>query len=962
MRVPGATYRLQLNRRFGFAQAREIAQYLRDLGISDCYASPVFKAGPQSTHGYDVCGFDQVSSHLGNREEFKQWCTHLRQVGLGLLVDMVPNHMGADLANAWWFDVLEKGPESAYAGWLDINWQPLEPNLQGRVLLPVLEDCYAKILEAGKLKLVFEDGGFAVAYYDRRFPLCASSYVDILSCLDSVEKIPQLARNLKALLKSISLALCRHPHADVQLGKIKRQLALWAGQSEPFRQSLASRLQRLNGTAGQPASFDALDGILRRQHYRLAFWRVGSEQINYRRFFDVTELVSVRMELPEVFQATHAMLFALLKQGWVTGLRIDHPDGLWNPKEYLDRLQTAPGAPLYIVAEKILNGDELLPPDWPVAGTTGYDFLSRLNGVFVARANALAFDALYREFTGCDSDLASLIYQSKSNILQKSLISELDALADCLKRIASATRYGQDFTLSQLKSAVQGLVAGFPVYRTYITEHTRDISPVEAEYVKRAVAIAKKRSPDLEEAVFDFIGSLLLLELPRDLTGSTNPGDAPIRDPEKPRDPDCAGLPSLTAQSKCRQFVMKFQQLTGPVMAKGLEDTAFYNFNRLLSLNEVGGDPDAFGYDVDSFHQHNLIKAQRWPHSLLATATHDTKRGEDARARINVLSEMPFEWRAAVTRWNRMNAPQKPSVRGQPAPDANDEYMLYQTLVGAWTADAQTAAGMKSFRDRVRAYMLKAIREAKRHTAWAEPDRAYEEATTQFVDAVLSDVEPNLFLDDFRPFQESIAFFGQFNSLSQVLLKMTSPGVPDFYQGTELWDFNLVDPDNRRPVDYSLRRALLNELKERARQDAGDLAFLHHLLDEWQTGEIKLFLIWRTLQFRRQHRELFDHGSYVPLRAAGAQRAHLCAYARVWKDETAIIVAPRLPVTLAAGTLRAPLGPEIWSDTFLQLLDFDSGTRYRNVLTGEEVFTSPDGTEMRLGQVLGAFPVALLAT
>jgi (1->4)-alpha-D-glucan 1-alpha-D-glucosylmutase len=778
-RVPTATYRLQFNREFTFGQAQEILDYLKDLGIRDCYASPLFRAGAQSTHGYDICCFEELNPSLGGLDGFRQFAAAARERGLGLLLDMVPNHMGSALTNQWWVDVLKHGPGSKYAQFFDIDWDPPTRGLRNKVLLPVLEDHYWQVLKSGKLRVAEENGEFAIAYHDHKFPIAPES---------------------KASLK--------HLHQ-----------------------------------------------LLDEQHYRLAYWRIGPHEINYRRFFDVTELVSLRMQRPEVFEATHKLLFQLIDEGLVTGLRIDHPDGLWNPKEYFERLQKR--GPIYVAAEKILTADEPLPSDWAVDGTTGYDFLNRLNGIFVDQRNESAMTRIYQEVTGCTDDFQSIAYASKKKVLAASFQSEINALAHRLKKLPR----GRDFTLQDLRAAITETAAAFPIYRTYTTE-SDDPDP---QYVPAAI----------DNPALEFVRDVLLLKIPE------------------------------------REWVMKFQQLTGPVMAKGLEDTAFYNYNRLLSLNEVGGSPEKFGVSIEEFHRYNIEKQKRWPHSLLATATHDTKRGEDLRARLNVLSEMPHEWREVVSRW----------MQSTSAPTPNDQYLLFQTLVGAWNDPED------GFVDRVCAFMTKAMHEAKAHTNWTDPNTEYERATLDFVKRLLAAENP--WWKDFEAFHSRVAFFGRYNSLSQLLLKMTSPGVPDFYQGTELWDFTLVDPDNRRPVDYRVRRELLARLKESSPEES------------------KLFVIWRTLNFRDANLELFEQGAYVPIETTSK---HLCAFAREWRGRRVIVATPRLIYGLCGGKLVAPLGP-VWGDAALQT----EIKNFENVFTGERVTTN------RVADILKTFPITLLA-
>jgi len=967
-RVPTATYRLQFNREFTFQHAVEIADYLRDLGISDCYASPLFRATPQSTHGYDICGFGEINPALGGIDQFARFASRFRELGLGLLLDMVPNHMGADLSNAWWVDVLERGEWSAYAKWFDIDWRRGAAGAPGKVLLPVLEDHYAKVLEAGKLKLVFDAGAFGVAYYDRKIPLAPRSAARILR--DALAHSPAGApptdamRNVEGFIDVLGRADGAGSSQPAELSKVKEQLAHWVQSSVEFRTPLTKTIDEINGAPGNPRSFDRLHAILQEQHYRLVYWRLGPAEINYRRFFDIPELVSLRMELPEVFDATHALVLDLIRKGDVTGLRIDHPDGLWDPRQYFERLQSAirqeagscespqlaadrgaaekspagaPRAPFYILAEKILSGDEQLPGDWPVAGTTGYDFLNQVNGLFVNRAHRENLDAFYREFAERPPGWSfyRLVNHSKKRILQSSMASDLESLARLLERIASQTRYGLDFAPRQIQLALTEVIAAFPVYRTYVTEQSTKLSWVEKDCVAQAVRDAGLWNPALDPAVLSFLDALLRLQPLPDL--------------------DSDGI------RLCREFAMHFQQLTSPAMAKGLEDTAFYNYNRLVSLNEVGGDPETFGIGINEFHGHTTQRAQHWPHSLLATATHDTKRGEDIRARINVLSEIPGEWRRIVTAWRDLNADKKAVLDGQLAPDHNDEYLIYQMLIGAWDPATKSPEGLSRFGERIANYMLKAIKEAKVHTSWTEPNSAYEEATRHFIEMLLMPSEGNAFLEGFRPFQRKLAFFGHFNSLAQVLLKMVAPGVPDFYQGTELWDLNLVDPDNRRPVDYAPRRALLNQLKELLSCENPDLpALLKRLLDETETGQVKLYLIWRVLNFRREHRDLFDHGEYVPLIAVGTKKEHVCAFARRFKGEEVIAIAPRLVLRLANGLEKPPIGKEIWEQTFLPVPAGKGGPTFRNILSGETVAVSDPAKGIAVAEALKLFPVALL--
>jgi (1->4)-alpha-D-glucan 1-alpha-D-glucosylmutase len=979
-RTPSATYRLQLNRGFTFSDARDLVPYLRELGVSDCYASPVFLACAGSSHGYDVCDHARLNPELGGEPEFDRFAEALRSNGMGLILDVVPNHMGvAGAANAWWADVLENGPGSAYAPFFDIDWRPVNPDLENKVLLPLLEDQYGRVLEAGKIRLGYEDGAFFLGYHETRLPVAPCTYPVVLEhCLPcrsgDLGEGHEHVRELQSVLTALRYLPARTEHSPakvVERGRekevIKRRLAALYGASLAVRATLDAAVASFNGVPGDPRSFDLLDDLIDRQAYRLAYWRVAADEINYRRFFDVNELAAIRIELPEVFHSTHQLLFRLLAEGKATGLRIDHPDGLRDPTAYflqlqhnyllararaalpeddpdelnrgLERRLTAVGRdgpwPLYVVAEKILAEGEPLPQDWAVDGTTGYDFLNAVNGLFVATDNRDAFDRIYRQFTRSAAEFEQTVNAAKKMTMLVSMASEINALAHQLDRIAERNRRYRDFTLNSLTFAVREIIACLRVYRTYITGPGR-VPPRERQFIEAAVEGAKRRNPRTAEAIFDFVGDTLLLRNVEDF-------------PEADR-------PRLV------EWAMKFQQLTGPVMAKGVEDTVFYTYNRLASLNEVGGCPDHFGVSAAEFHRHNEERLRRWPHAMLATSTHDTKRSEDVRARLNVLSELPHEWQAALARWARLNAAKKTVAEDEPAPDRNDEYTLYQALLGAWEAGPGDPA-FAPFRERIAAYMEKATKEAKVHTSWINPNEEYDAAVRDFVGRVLPDTADDPFLADLLAVQRRVAFFGYFNSLSQVLLKLTCPGVPDTYQGTELWDFSLVDPDNRRPVDYRVRRELLADLRESIERAGPDLVPLaRELLAALPDGRIKLYLTYRTLHFRRCEEELFAQGSYLPLEATGARRENACAFARCLGGRAVVVVVPRLVVRLTSGVERSPLGAEVWDNTWLFLPPRLADRCYRNLYTGEVLTArSPDGMPgLPLASVLGQFPVALL--
>lgn len=993
VRVPRATYRLQFTPAFTFEHARTLVDYLDQLGISDLYASPIFKARPGSTHGYDIFDYGALNPELGGEVGFNALASELEQRNMGLLLDIVPNHMGIGAAgNEWWSDVLENGPSSNYARYFDISWNPVKPELENKVLLPVLEDQYGVTLESGRLRLQYDDGAFFLVYGDYTFPIAPRTYRLILGPTLAFlsGRLPESDENLQEL-QSILTALTYLPprteHDPVKIAErnrerqvIKRRIASLYQSNEPFRDALARTIVELNGEVGKPHTFDRLDELIEAQAYRTAFWRVAAEEINYRRFFDINTMAAIRVELPEVFEDTHRLVLKLAADDKVTGFRVDHPDGLWNPTDYFIKLQaevlerhidhrvgpseaeraalqwvshaTAEAAqrrgqphplggkcwfPFYVVAEKILSADETLPHNWAIYGTTGYDFMNSVNGLFVDSHNEKAFTRIYEQFIGERSRYSQIVHSSKQTIMLTALSSEINSLSHELERIAEKNRHYRDFTLNGLTVAIREVVAALSVYRTYVDAERGVVPARDEQFIRAAAERAKQRNRRMPAALFDFVCNTLLLGTLDDFAPAEHPAIA--------------------------NFVMRFQQVTGPVMAKGVEDTAFYIYNRLASLNEVGGDPARFGCSTDEFHQQNADRYRGWRYSLLATSTHDSKRSEDVRARINVLSEMSAEWRATLSHWRRMNVSKKTAVGGELAPDHNDEYLLYQTLIGAWPSGAKRD-DLAPFRDRIEAYMEKATKEAKVHTNWINPNPAYDRAVRDFVRRLLTGRARDSFLTSLMTFAERVAYFGRYNSLSQTLLKLTSPGVPDFYQGTELFDYSLVDPDNRRPVDYALRRSLLLEVVEQARNAGPDLPkYVRHLTEDDRVGKSKLYLIQRVLDFRRHHPELFRDGRYEPLAARGAQAEHVCGFARSLGDQTFIAVAPRLVFGLLRGEERAPLGLGTWSDTWIPEPSGSDTGQWKDILTGLTVPTVPceDGVPgLRLSQVLSSFPVAVL--
>jgi (1->4)-alpha-D-glucan 1-alpha-D-glucosylmutase len=918
---------------------------------------------------------------LGTEEEFQGLCGDLQQHGMGQIMDFVPNHMCIDTCdNAWWRDVLENGPSSPYAYFFDIDWEPVKQELRNKVLLPFLGDQYGTVLERGELRLVFEEGAFSIHYFDAWFPVEPTTYLKILEHrLERLEELQTSDAPSRLELLSIITALQHLPATTEQdpdkreeryreKDIVKRRLMQLCGESPAIGRFIAENVLTFNGVKGEPASFDLLDGLLGEQAYRLSFWRVATEEINYRRFFDINSLGAIRMEDPAVFRETHALLLRFIREGKVTGVRVDHVDGLYDPSSYLRRLQKgcfvqlglAEGAlegaeveeaeqefasaydeavtsdpdfkPFYVVGEKILLKGEQLPKEWPVFGTTGYDFLNALNGVFIDTENAKVFDRIYDKFIQESVVFPEAVYEKKKLVMQVTMSGEINTLGHYLNTISEKDRLTRDFTLNSLTRAIKEVIACFPVYRAYTNSWT--IRDGDARYIEAAVAKAKRKNPAISSSLFDFLRDILLLRFP--------------------------GHATEADRMEWLNFVMKFQQITGPVMAKGAEDTAFYVCNRLVSLNEVGGTPDRFGTTLEAFHGQNLERLKSFPHALIGSSTHDTKRGEDVRARISVLSEIPGKWRKALAVWSQLNKRKKGTIDGRPVPDRNEEYLFYQTLVGAWPVGPIEQGSLGFFRARIREYMVKAVREAKINSSWINPNIPYEETLAAVIDAILADGPGNPFLAEFTLFQGLIARWGAFTSLAQTLLKIASPGIPDFYQGTELWDLNLVDPDNRRPVDFRSRVKALVELELRE-AEVGPRKLIRELLLQWEDGRIKLYLTCKALSCRRENRELFERGEYLPLEAQGARARHICAFARRMNGKGVMAVAPRFMATLVPEPDKVPCGDGVWGDTILVLPE-GSGTTYRNILTNGMVATVERSGRpvLPLAELFADAPVAFL--
>ncbi len=987
LRIPVSTYRLQFNSLFRFSNAREILPYLHRLGISDIYSSPYFKAREGSLHGYDILDQNSLNPEIGTEEDFDALAGELERWDIGQILDIVPNHMCIEgQGNAFWMDVLENGPSSPYACFFDINWHPVKKELENKVLIPILGDQYGTVLENGELCLSFEEGSFFVYYYDHKLPVIPKTYSSILThCIDELEQELTASAPQYQELMSIVTALRHLPPTTEQNSErvaerhrekevIKRRLWSLYENSSAIREFIDRNVSVFNGIRSDPRSFDHMDTLLQQQVYRISHWRVATEEINYRRFFDINSLGAIRVEDPVVFEETHRLIFSLVATGKISGLRIDHTDGLHDPEDYLKRLQAAcflqmygdtpdmqppteegdEGAesavlekyeqivaaspaykPFFIIGEKILLKSEKLPEGWPVFGTTGYDFTNQVNGLFVDTSNAKAFETLYARFMRHRIDFHDAVYEKKKLVMQVAMSSEINTLGHYLNRISEQSRHTRDFTLNSLIKSIVEVIAFFPVYRTYTNSF--EVTERDHQYIESAINRGKRQNPAISASEFNFIRDVLSLQFPENMIVEHKQG--------------------------WLNFVKRFQQITGPVMAKGVEDTAFYLYNRLVSLNEVGGSPERFGISLEAFHGQNIERCKSRPLAMLATSTHDTKRSEDVRSRINVLSEIPDKWREGLSRWSRQNRRIKMIVDGKPTPSRNEEYLLYQTLVGTWPFCNLDDEEFTEFRTRIKEYMLKAMREAKVHTSWISPNSLHEDAALYFIDSILKDSSHNNFLPDFESFQKLTAACGIFNSLSQALLKISSPGIPDFYQGNELWDFSLVDPDNRRPVDYPLRNTLLNDLL-RKETDSGLMQTAREVVATRCDGRIKLFMTCKALNFRREQRALFESGRYLPLTVEGEFSEHVCAFERSINGKSVMVVVPRFCSRLLSDVSALPLGGDVWRDTRV-LQPFDIATsRYRNIFTGEilalDQLVNDGGLSLALGNILSVFPVALL--
>ncbi len=877
-RVPISTYRLQLNGAFTFEDAAKTAAYLKDLGISHVYCSPYLQAAPGSMHGYDVVDHQKVNEELGGEEGHQKFCSRLHDLGMGQVLDIVPNHMAIGPKNRYWWDVLENGPSSQYSTWFDIDWHSAEVKLQNRILIPVLGDQYGRVLAAGQIQIEQDGDCFQIRYMENIFPLSPRSLASILSkaaqyahddtlgfIADSLSRLPSPDATDPALIQE------RHRDKAVIYALLRRLCA----EHPEVCASITTTINAIN------SDHDVLDELLNQQNYRLAYWRTADQELGYRRFFDINTLVGLRMERPHVFDATHSRIVDWIQRGVLDGVRIDHPDGLRDPQQYFARLRArAPDA--WIIGEKILEPGEFLRDNWPIDGTSGYDFMNVCNNLIVSGQGLREFSAIYSDFTGETANFDIIAHDKKLSVEQEALGSDVNRLASLFVEICENNRDRRDYTRAEIRRAIREVAACFSIYRTYVVAERNEITDEDRVEINNAVALAKERRQDIDAGLFDFIADVLMLR------------ERGARESE---------------------FLLRFQQFTSPVMAKGVEDTVFYCFNRMIGLNEVGGAPAHNGITPAQFHHYCAHIQATHPITMTTLSTHDTKRCDDVRARLAVLTEMPREWRQALNRWSRMNA----GFKGNEFPDRNTEYFLYQTLIGAWPIS----------KERLLAYMEKAVREAKQQTSWTQQNKVFEDALCLFIQRIL---ESQKFITELQALVDRTTPAWQLNSLSQTLLRYTAPGVPDTYQGSELWDFRLVDPDNRTPVDYGARQSMLDELKRGLSPE--------EIMQRAASGMPKLWVVHKALTLRREHPEWFGaEAAYTPLQISGPKQEHGIAFLRA--DRVATIVQ-RLPLTLS----------NRWLDTAVVL---PSG-KWRNLFTGELL----SGGQLRIKSLLSRFPVALL--
>jgi (1->4)-alpha-D-glucan 1-alpha-D-glucosylmutase len=944
---PTATYRLQFNSSFRLSDATALIDYLATLGITDIYASPILTSRKGSQHGYDVTDPTQIDPDIGSAQEFAQLQTDLLKRGMRFILDIVPNHMAASSENRWWMDVLEHGHESRFASYFDIDWHPPSRTLDGKVLLPVLGRPFAEVIDSGELRLVFQGGKFFVRYFETTFPLAPSSYHRLLTHrIDELKNsLPEdspayqeylgIVAGLSSSSESTRMVSETDAERRIRPEAIRERLQALAGNAE-IAKFIEKNVADLNGNSSDPASLCLLEHLLREQNFRLAYWLDPNEGINYRRFFAISDLVGVRAEDPVVFEATHDHILRLTGAGAIRGFRVDHIDGLRDPVGYLNRLQehlvgsqSLEMGPPYVLVEKILSQGESLPDDWPVAGTTGYEYLNLANGLFVYPPGAQKVNRAYFKFLGKEMKFADVTYEKKKLVMNTLLRVEMQSLGRQLADLAAGDRYARNLLREELMDVLIEVTACLSVYRTYV--RNLEVPASSKRVMEGAIDEARVRRPRLNPACFAFLHDVLTLSNPPHI---------------------------LSDQREERlAFVMRWQQFTGPIVAKGVEDTALYVYYPLLSLNEVGGNPEPSSVGSrEDFFEFMGKRQQRWPDTLNATSTHDTKRSEDLRARLNVLSEIPDEWESKIAEWSQENQPQRQIADGRTVPDANEEYLIYQTLLGLWPADLHE---LPAVCERLQIYVVKAIREAMVHTRWTEPNVAHETAICNFVERILLRQDNQAFLCNMARFHEKVAYAGMINGLGQTLLKIACPGVPDFYQGSELWDYHLVDPDNRYPVDFRTRNQTLKGLMDSA--VANPTGIGSELLSDWPDGRIKLYVIWKALGYRRLHSSLFREGEFLPLEVVGDRSQQVISFMRRKGNDQAIAVIPRWAMNVPAGSDESARA-DFWRGTNL-LLPRESPKAWHNVFTTSMAEARVDQGKqwLAVGELLENFPVGLWA-
>ncbi|MHB8422834.1 MAG: malto-oligosyltrehalose synthase [Leptospirales bacterium] len=939
-KTPTSTYRMGFHLGFRLSQATRLLPYLEKLGISALYASPLFAARTGSVHGYDIIDPTRLNPEVGSSGDLERLAMGLSERNMGMILDIVPNHMAAHFENSWWRDLLENGEASPYSMFFDIDWTPPQRSLMHRISLPILGAPYGKTLENRELLLEFNRQGFVIRYWDKILPLDPATIEPLLHHIrealgeDRNEEVAQVVSKMEELLGEVARIPSRTPdpfkkRLRTRTGKaLQRKLWTLYGESLLFREALEKTLVEYNGIRGLPGSFDRMDDLLSRQVYWLSHWKTVTRTLNYRRFFDVADLVGVRAGDERVFAAFHSLPLEWYRNGWIDGLRIDHIDGLLDPSGYLSRLshtlrEHCPdrGTPL-IWVEKILSENERLDPEWPVAGTTGYEFANMLTRLFGDPVGVTRLRQWYSESVEPEASFRDIVYFQKKFVAETLLGGELRRLTLMLETLAQEDRYAREMTFRELQSGIVEVTACLGAYRTYVRGES--IRERDRELVLEALGNARRRHPNRRQGLYRFFERILTLSFPA--------GVSPDR------------------KQRWIEFVRKWQQFSGPVVAKGMEDTAFYLYGPLISFNEVGGDPCAPPVTTEEFHQFNRDRLERFPFALSASSTHDTKRSEDVRARIQVLSEYADRWPEQIARWSRWNRKAHVRIRGMEVPDPALELFVYQTLIGAWPFSEEE---IPEFSARIDQYLVKVARESKRHSNWISPDTDYEEGLVSFGREILRTDRRNPFLSEFLDFHQRVSLEGAQYSLSQLLLKMASPGVPDFYQGTELWDFSLVDPDNRRPVDYSKRIGLLDRIEEEFSRKPGEL--FRRLLDEWQTGAIKLFLTWSMLRIRKSHPALFSKGSYLPLPPQWEERRASAGFFRIHEGVEFLVVVPtRVRGCLEGASLR--LDPSRWEDGKLPLPPGSGGGSWTHVFSGATVETEEgtDGWFLRMKSVFGS--------